>query len=168
MNRIEKIGYDPQNKRDLYFLELDESIGKIDRFDLSSPHFYCFIAWDSLNATVDDISQLVESLIRSGASYFCTWGPGCERVHDIIDERTSYPYDDLNIPEDSIIMTSWHSHESLHEALYFFLNSTHTVEHYLTTSNCSLAISISSKIWSEEILNVLEKPREFSERFEYE
>lgn len=58
---------------------------------LSSQHFASFIAWNSEAASVDEISNLVEPLIKAGGAYFTIWGPDCQRVHDIIDEIDAYP-----------------------------------------------------------------------------
>ena len=120
MAEIERLGKDPLTNRDLYFLsatDLDEIPG---RMNFSSPNFICLIAWDSDRSSVEEISSLVEPLIKNGGSYFCAWGNDCERVHDIIDEIDSYPYNDIGSPDDSVIMTTWHSDESLEETLYFF------------------------------------------------
>lgn len=91
MNEIQKIGRDPLTERDLYFLSIN-GINEIPNdINLSSPNYVCLIAWDSQQSTVEDISSVAESLIKNGGSYFCTWGPDCERMHDIIDEIDGAP-----------------------------------------------------------------------------
>ena len=129
-------------------------------FHLSSPNFACLIAWDSINATAEEIYSVVEPLIKNGASYFCTWGPDCERVHDIIDEidRT---HSDLGSPEGSVIMTTRHKGEPIQEALYFFLLCSRPDEHYESSTNSSLAIVIGNTEWAEEIKKSLSAPRQF-------
>ncbi len=101
MAEIERFGKDPLTIRDLYFLNAKDHDDIPGSLNFSSPNFICLIAWDSDRSSVDEISSLVEPLINSGASYFCTWGNDCERVHDIIDEIDSYPYNDIGSPEDS-------------------------------------------------------------------
>jgi len=86
MNRIEKLNTDPLNGRDLYFWELDHHSELEKDINLSSLHYICFVAWNAENKSVDEISNLAEILIKSGASYICAWGANCELVHDIIDE----------------------------------------------------------------------------------
>jgi hypothetical protein len=166
MKRIIKLGTDPLNRRQLFFLELVEPGELPNQLALPSPNFYCFIAWDSQAAEVEEISHLAEALIKAGAAYFCTLGPGCERVHDIKDALDSEPFNDIGSPDDSVIMTTWHAKEPLEKALHFFLNSTWVEQHYEATSLCSLAISVGSKEWSRTITAALRAPREFSESVE--
>ncbi len=163
MKQVSKLSIDPANERQLYFLDLAGPDDLPSQLGLSSSNFYCIIAWDSERADVETISRFAESLIREGAAYFCTWGPGCERVHDIIDEIDSYPFNDLGSPESSVIMTTWHAEDSLEEALYFFLNSTWVDQHYESTSLSSLAISVGSEAWKETIMAALRSPRAFSD-----
>jgi hypothetical protein len=128
---------------------------------LSSRHFVCLIAWDSTTASVETVSTLVESLLRNGASYFVCWGPGCERVHDIIDETVSHPDSDFGVPAESCIMTTWHDSEPLEEALRFFLANTWPDDHYWDSTRASLAISIGSEEWAATIRAALDDPRTF-------
>ncbi len=69
--------------------------------------------WDSEQESVGEISRVAEVLLGSGGVYFCTWGNGCERVHDIIEV-------DPDPADDSVVMTTWHDDETLDEALWFF------------------------------------------------
>jgi hypothetical protein len=162
MKRVVKLSTDPWNMRELFFLDLAEPGEFPSQLGLPRPNFYCFIAWDSQRAEVEEISRFAEALMKEGAAYFCTWGPGCERVHDIIDAIDSDPFNDLGSPEDSVIMTTWHAKESLEKALHFFLNSTWVEQHYEAMSLCSLAICVGSKEWSKTIAAALRTPREFS------
>jgi hypothetical protein len=74
------------------------------------------------------------------------WGPDCQRVHDIIDEM-SEPGNDVGVPEDSCIMTTWHDSEPLREALWFFLVNSWPDEHYENSTRVALAISVGSSEW---------------------
>ena len=94
----------------------------------------------------------------------CAWGPDCERVHDIIDEMVSYPGNDFGVPEDSCIMTTWHSSEPLREALRFFLVNSWPDEHYQDSTHTALAISVGSSAWEAEIADALDNPRELIRR----
>ena len=163
MMNIEKISNDSVSGRDLYFVSLlcPEDIS--NEITLSSANFVCLIAWDSENASKEDISNLVVPLIKSGCSYFCTWGAGCERLHDIIDDIIL----DLNVvPEISVIMTTWHYDDSLEDALFFFLNVTWVDEYYEDTTNSSLAISINSNEQAIIIKNAVKDPRGFANSLE--
>jgi hypothetical protein len=107
---------------------------------------------------------LIEPLVRAGASYFVCWGPGCERVHDIIDEIASYPDNEFAIPGDSCIMTTWHDSEPLDEALWFLLVNAWPDQHYARSTHATLGISIGSTAWAAQISDAFDDPREFVRR----
>jgi hypothetical protein len=79
----------------------------------------------------------------------------------MIDEMVSYPAKDFGVPEDSCIMTTWHSSEPLREALWFFLVNSWPDEHYQDSTHTALAISVGSSEWAAEIAEALDDPREF-------
>ncbi|MEW6073379.1 MAG: hypothetical protein AB1726_12410 [Planctomycetota bacterium] len=117
-----------------------------------------------LSLSAEDVSALIEPLLRAGASYFVCWGPDCERVHDIIDETLSYSGNDFGVPDESCIMTTWHDSEPLREALRFFLANCWPEEHYEDSTTVALAISVGSSAWAMKIAEALDHPREFVER----
>src|SRR3954467_9205564 len=89
---------------------------------LPTPRFVCLLAWDARAATVEEISAIARRLLDAGAVYICSWGPGCECVHDIIDEEE---VGDGSHTTNSAVMTTWHADEPLADALDFVL--THTI-----------------------------------------
>jgi hypothetical protein len=135
--------------------------GALPRLQLPDGNFACLLAWDARGASSEAVSALVEPLLRAGASYFVCWGPDCERVHDIIDEMVSYPDNDFGVPEDSCIMTSWHTSEPLGEAIRFFLVNSWPDEHYQDSTHTALAVSVASSSWAAEIVEALDHPLEF-------
>jgi hypothetical protein len=155
--------FDSTTERRLFSLEIP-SAGALPHLALPARNFVCLLAWDARAASVDEVSALVEPLLRAGASYFVCWGPDCERVHDIIDEIASYPDNDFGVPEDSCIMTTWHSSEPLCAALWFFLVNSAPHEHYQDSTRAALAISIGSSAWAAEVVEALDDPREFVDR----
>ncbi len=161
MTNIEHVGSDPLTERELFLLDLQKPEDLSNDFSMPSAHFACMIAWDSEFATVEQISDLVEPLIKYGGAYFCTWGSGCKRVHDIIDEIDSYTSNDSGSPEDSVIMTTWHDNEPLDEVIEFFLNLTDPHPYYEETLKSSIAISIGSAEWFSIIRNALKNPMKF-------
>jgi hypothetical protein len=156
--KIEFIGNYDLSGRDLFFLGLDSVEETPKEIKLTSEHFACLIAWDSENASVEQISKLVETIILNGAGYICCWGKGCQRVHDIADEIDSYPYKLYGSPDGSVIMTTWHEDESLEEVMWFFLNVTNPDTYYEKSLNSNLVISIGNKTWDESILKLLQNP----------
>src|SRR5882672_9273617 len=116
-------GYERTTERQLYLLELKDS-GEIAAVgDLPKPHFACFIAWDARLASTDAVSALIKRLLDAGAAYISAWGPDCARVHDIADESRRFGMESGDQTA-SVVMTTWHEHESLEDALWFFLFNT--------------------------------------------
>ncbi len=75
---------------------------------LEGRHFACAILLNGDSADTNAIGRLAVSLLEQGLVYACTWGPGCERVHDIIDEEIVGGRPE--IPRFPIeVMTTWHT-----------------------------------------------------------
>ena len=153
-------------RTDLSLNELAEELRAILQveFGLPNGNFACLLAWDARAASIQVVSEFIEPLLRAGASYFVCWGPDCERVHDVIDEMVSKLGNELGVPDNSCIMTSWHAAEALHEALFFFLVNSWPDDHFFDTTRAGLAISIGSSAWASEIVHALDQPRSFVNR----
>jgi hypothetical protein len=154
-------GFDDVMGRELFSLQLASSAELPVRIELPSAHFACFVAWDASRTPTDSVAELAARLLRSGASYFVCWGPDSERVEGIIDEVTAHPGNDFGVPDDSCIMTTSHTTESLEEALWFLLRSAWPDEHYVESTRATLAISIGSLKWAHEISTALTDVRNF-------
>ena len=118
--QIDEIGLQDPNGRALSLVAVPRpNEFRADELPVSQ-HFMCFLAWDASTATIDEISDLANALLRSGAVSISCWGKGCERVHDIFDE--------LIVGDGAAgsgysksIMTTWHSRESYREAIWYAL-----------------------------------------------
>jgi hypothetical protein len=75
------------------------------------------LAGDAESISTDIIAQGADHLLDSGLAYICTWGPDCERVHDIFDQ--SYVGDGTTKPT-ADFMSTWHSSDTFAEAVEFF------------------------------------------------
>ena len=128
---------------------------------IPSPRFRLFVAADTTQATVDELSQFAEAALASGMVYFCAWGPGCERFHDIVDEvivgdevferhRFTPP-----TPNDTV-MTTWHDDEELEEALDFFATLAKPSEGYLARSDYRLVICVGHPEWEDTAQHFLQ------------
>jgi hypothetical protein len=117
--------------------------------------FRLFIAADVVYVPTGIISAFARSALSRGMVYFCAWGQGCERFHDIVDEVVVK--DEL---EDRVyvgptakdtIMTTWHSEDTLAEALEFFLRFSHPTEGFERDSRYWVALSFNNPEWAAEI-----------------
>ncbi len=156
-NEIKYYGKDDLTERDLFLLPLKSSLDIPKEFHLPSKHFACFLVWDSQNNSIQEISELIETLVKNGVAYFCAWGNDCERLEDVCDKIGL-----LNSPNDSVIMTTSHKNESIEETLYFFLTDTHPDKYYELTLSSSLVIVIGNNDKLQMIENALSNPKLFS------
>ena len=144
------IGHDARFDRQIWLLELDDLHTPLDWNELQNEKFVCLFAANANSIPTDELSVFCSRLIALGCAYFCAWGPGCERVHDIMDELALGDHP----PETDIgcLMTTWHAKESLAEAVDFFLTSTVPDEEF-APSGCSfgLAVASGSADWAAQI-----------------
>ena len=55
------------------------------------------------------------------------------------------------LPPESVVMTTWHSDESLAEAFWYFLYCTYPDEAYADTCKSAIAVTVGNSSWGEEI-----------------
>ena len=143
MSHVHHIACCEVSKRQLFSLALPDLPSLPDSLSLPSRHFIAFLAADASEIDAKVLAEFSRRLIRAGCVYFCAWGGDCERVHDVFDGEC------LNI--DPVIMTTWHSDDSLDEALWFFLRSAFPDDGYAATTQSALAISVGRHDWDEHI-----------------
>jgi hypothetical protein len=160
----EELGVDSATGRRLFALELSSADELENVSDLPAGHFICLLAWDARGVSTDTVAAVARQLLQAGASYFVCWGPDCERVHDIVDWTLVRDGDELGIPDEAVVMTTWHTSEPLREALWFFLVTACPDDHYEESTQASVAISIGSRRWAAEIKEALQDSRRFIER----
>jgi hypothetical protein len=144
------LGYHRDSERDVFLLTLEELDEPYALPGVEGRHFICFCAMDATGLRADELGKACSRLLRLGCAYFCTWGPDCERVHDIMDEE------DMKLnpsPSDlGCVMTTWHAKESLKEALDSFLDCIQPDETYAPNGcNAALIISFAGNDWNREI-----------------
>jgi hypothetical protein len=119
----------------------------------TSPHFALFVACDASTAENSLVSSVADQLMSKGLAYVCVWGPGCERVHDVFDEERVLK--NPNETSESVILTTWHSNETLQEALHFFMHSAYPAAAYEQSCRNWIAISVANPEWEQLIRTVL-------------
>jgi hypothetical protein len=117
---------------------------------MQSKRFRLFVAADTSDVGTDTLSQFVVEALQRGMVYCCLWGKGCERFHDIVDDVVVE--DELNDrryvgpTSGDVIMTTWHSDESLEEALEFFTTALPT-QGFLADSDYWLVACVGNEEW---------------------
>lgn len=92
--------------------------------------------------------------------YFCAWGRGSERFHDVVDEVLVV--DDLGERRFSgsksgdVVMTTWHEGESLAEALEFFTTLAVPTEGLVADSSFRFVICIANGLWAKAAREILQ------------
>jgi hypothetical protein len=153
------VGYDDITERRLYVLSVAEPEQVPERIVLSSPRFACLIAWNANETSTDTIARVARKLLDSGAVYVCVWGSDCERVHDIVDEVSVGPTPPPVL--DKVVMTSWHAHEPLSEAIWFVLRTSWPDEAYELGCNATLGLSIGSPASATEMHHAFSESAKF-------
>jgi hypothetical protein len=162
-DNLQRVGYDDENKRTLFLLELagPDAMPRIVRTGIR--HFVALIVWDAAREPVEVVARVARTLLDAGCVYFCCWGPDCERVHDIIDEE--YVGDGTSIGDDeSTLMTTWHNRDSLDEAVWFCLNNAFPDDRYFDDSKAVVVICIGNAGWASQVRAALEDPRALTSR----
>src|SRR2546425_12625281 len=159
MTLVEQVGHDEVSGRDLFVISIPKSEDLPRELSLTTGRFVCLIAWDARAAGADEISAIARWLLEVGAVHVCAWGPGCERVHDIIDDEQLGQ--SPKSTGTAVVMTTWHDDESLVETLGFVLTAAVPDEEYEHECGSTLGISIGSSEWAAEIREAFSRPRDF-------
>jgi hypothetical protein len=113
-------------ERELLLLTLTSPIEDFDLAACARRPFTCLCAMDASGVSVDDIAALLERLLILGCAYLCAWGPDCDRVHDIMDEIVVG--DNPPDTDRGLVMTTWHTHDTFEETLWFLEQCTFPAE----------------------------------------
>ena len=99
-------------------------------------------------------AALCKWIVHSGCLSASTWGTSCEVWHDEIDHVNLSDFDWGDIPGDAFVLTSWHDHGELSEALFFVAEC---VEHPHVPLEVAIIIHISEEERKAELLAAFEK-----------
>ena len=122
---------------------------------LTSGYYGMFLAMDARSEAASNLSDLAACLIKRGLVYLCTWGPDCERVHDMFDWGQIDLEIASEISDEYPLMTAGHEDESLDEALWFFLNFTLPNQEYEGRCAQAFVVSVGNKEWTSYIAGCL-------------
>lgn len=161
--QLQRVGFDEAGDRALFVLAVDHPQELPGTIAPGTVHFVALIAWDSLAQPPGEVARVARVLLNAGCVYFCCWGLGCERMHDIVDEE--YLCGRLSVNHDeSTIMTTWHDEQSLEEAAWFALNCAFPDDRFFEECRSVVAICIGNHSWEEQLTAALAKPQALSSR----
>jgi len=139
----EHVGKSEVGEREILALHLPNLGALPAQVRLPSRHFLAFLAADATGISDESLREFARRLLAVGCVYFCAWGPDCERVHDLFDAEC------LHV--EPVIMTTWHSEESLDDALWFFTFNTFPDDGYSDSCHSALAITIAQPEWADHV-----------------
>jgi hypothetical protein len=125
MIEAESLGRDRVHGRELFLVTLDR-LGQWANVEPRFDFFTTLIATDARKLRDDEILGVAEQMVRQHCGYVCTWGPDCERVHDVYDKAlllAEYGPNKLPSSDRAFLMSTWHDKEPLDDALWFALHA---------------------------------------------
>ena len=147
-----RIGVDDVSERALLLLDADASADLPVRIVVGSKYFVSLLAWDARAVATSDIAHVARVLLDAGCVYFCCWGP------EYVGDGTSMNDDE------STIMTTWHTEESLEEATWFALNVAFPDDRFFDSCKAVVSICIGNPDWKVALEKALANPRTLAAR----
>jgi hypothetical protein len=151
---------DDSPTRSLYVLRLDNLSDWPRTLELRSRYFGLFLASDARHCPEDEILRIAELAYSQGCRFLDAWGPDCERVHDLFD-HVAFEHDTDQTVE-SVLLTSWWTHETLDDALYTFVFTSLPASDY---SSCEswLACVVGNDDWAAQVIERFRDPQKFAD-----
>ena len=162
--QLSRVGLDDDGDRALFLVAADQSDDLPENaMSPDSRFFVSLIAWDSQTQSTFELARVARMLLNAGCVYFCCWGPGCERMHDVVDAE--YLRAGVSVNDDeSTIMTTWHDSESLDEAAWFALNTANPDDRFFAECKAVVAVCIGNRSWAKQLATAFADPRALSSR----
>jgi len=157
---MKNIKSNSNNPYPVYYCHI-ERLAELKTLDYPSRFFTILLCANFEQETVDSLSSLTNILIEKGNLYFCAWGPGCERAHDIYDETLVER--ELNGGKELLVMTTWHDDEPLEEALWFMLFCA-MVEDEKWDNCSSIIITVGNNQWRQKVESYVSDISTFNDR----
>ena len=130
-------------ERELYFAAVQDLAALPQSFSFPSKHFVALFVADTTKVSDEALALFSRTLLRAGCSYFCAWGPGCERAHDLFDQECLFA--------PALIMTTWHADESLDDAIWYFLRTTFPDAAFEETTSAAVALVAGDIGWAAHV-----------------
>ena len=90
-------------------------------------------------------------LVNSGCFYMMAWGKDCSSWDDSVDFASAEINNYEEIPDESLVMTTWHKNDSIEEVIWF---ANHCAFHGDVEIEHSLILHISPQSRKDEILEM--------------
>lgn len=136
-------------------------IDELIELEYPSKYFVLLLAADFSKMENEKITEIAKKLISKGLLYICAWGPDCERAHDSFDLAKVIWEEDNDKKRHA--MSTWHSDESLEEALWFCVFNAIVDDEFW--NECStIVVAINEENWADIIENSLSDVSAFNDK----
>lgn len=115
----------------------------------NSRYFGLLLLMDAREKADQTVFEAAEKILAKGLLYLCARGGDCERVHDLFDQ-SAMPIND-ELLDDNVVMTTSHSDESLHEAVWFFVNFAFPTEKFWRECSDWIIAPVGNPEWERQI-----------------
>jgi hypothetical protein len=160
MSQVSMIFPAPPPAKDLYLCVCDSIEELANAVEPTSSYFGLLLAIDPRGTATRDISEAATKLLARGLAYLCAWGPDCERVHDIFDEKDIARTLAGEGPRESVedvVMTTWHADEPLEESLWFFVHSAFPADGYKDNCKDWIIATVGHPEWAQEVRGMISR-----------
>jgi hypothetical protein len=145
---VEDLGTHLATAKRLYYLSQPSLNDWPDDLCLASERFGLFLAVDATELTDESVLRTARIVVRQGMVCLSSWGPDCERVHDLFD--VAVVEKEPPCRPDAVTLTAWHD-ETLEDALWFFTYALWPSSDYEPTCRSWLAVSVGADNFEKPI-----------------
>lgn len=147
--KLAEIKIEPITGKRLYVTGITELRDWPSDFLARSRHFGLLLATEKSLAD-EEVLSFAERVIRQGCAYMLSWGPGCERVHDIFDEARNRLGGNAEA-----VMTVWEDEGPLNEAVWEFVFSAPVDEELADDCASWIAVAVGSDVLTKQLSNLV-------------
>lgn len=144
------IGHARDSGRAVYVAQSDGIEQLPQLISLPCTRFLLLLAY-ALGRKPARLGDALGELLDGGCVYLCAWGPGCEHVHDAMDDIILERQ--LEGGPEETIMTTWHDDEPLDEALFFTLCCAFPDDALAIGCDAIVLAAVGNSTWAEQLRN---------------
>jgi hypothetical protein len=131
---------------------LKPSLDKLaEQIPRHNPNLILLLACDGSALSDDSVQSALKPLFNQGIAYLCTWGPDCERIHDLADQLT------LHLLGDDLVMTTWHHREFLKETVWYLVHCAEPANDLVGDKCDQIALAVGNDSWYQQTEDTLQE-----------
>ncbi len=113
-----------------WFLDLEP--GGAFQAPFAGEPFVCLLWSASTSVNRKDRAAIADALVAAGCLSAVCAGVDCEAWHDAVDNACLERYGRRDVPNEKVVMTTWHENEPTEDVVDIFLTSTNFGSHQFT------------------------------------